>query len=1575
MKKSLSLVFATLSSGVFAATYYWKGVNDYLSWSDPSNWSVTGVDGEAASTVPTNEDRLYGLQATRYFDLDGATDLAIDGMTSDGNWDRHYIQVKNGTLTILGSYASHSDDWTLNEGARLVLAESSTYTASNNHGAPDRYFVKNGGALEIRGAYRDYKTEITVEEGGACTLAPKSFGLHNGTGQTSTFLNSGALSFPNGLVWSTGSASGGVNVRQTAGTLTLGGRLDKNGQAGRFTLALDGGTVVVTDDVTFDMDAVTVGSEPVAFDVAEGKTIDMDAVAYADGASVTKSGPGTMKFGASLPSYLYLAGGSLEVTSDNQTLSGHVTGAGCGIKIAARGFAMAAEVDTEVSYAIDSSLFAIGDTILTCADAGQLAKAQADLAAVGVATSIDGTALKRAASEIVFNSTTVTDLNEPSGWKSGSLPGEGVEVMIAGEGVTAIVSSAIPAFGGIVVQNGATLKLDLEGVALPSVKLANGAKLVLSKSATLAGLTNESGAEAMNDVTVAKGATLKVPGNTVFTDMKLTVNGTIEGTTDGKLVFGYARAGETSKFTMTADGATITALNAAKKENAARLDFVCPEPGGTVVVTEPILLKNTTLTYDKKDAKEELDGMAFGLNNPVDQAFTITAENTDLYVGAETTIAGAANLVLNGSRLIRWRHAEGDTAQSLYNIVVQNKGKIIVDAGGSIYAGVTRVNKNETDGAIRLQPDEEGFFGIEFRDGSTAHWYKANGYNKGAIAFGNSVFEMTKSFWWSWGNRSHVFNKMLAVEIAAEKRLTFKCVKETIYSSNNDTYTYFILESPFTGAGDIFFTSDRASQQFQPTVVCNNNTCTGTLSVEDGKNVMVHFANGANWAGKVVLNGKVDLVPADDDHKVAANAGPTVVSFGGAELAETFAFRVWATESEGAVTVVSDRINVGAQGWSGEGTVVFDPKSALTLGDVPSGTEFVLGTMPKGGTVPACGNDKVELFAREIEGDETTSELVARVKDLEFVFTGGSEGVTDLNNAQGWSCGSVPTDNDVIVRGEGVTALLNAEQGLPRFTSIALRNGAALQIVGKNASDEDFVLPSLSFDAFSTIVIGDDAETPTTVRLPDTFATGFALDGEDGVALTRLVVKKGATLVVPAGMKFKNVDIAFDGIVTKGTNDGEGVTFGYASEGETSYIAFRSVQGKFDIQSSQNQENGKVAFVCPAAGGRVKVVGDITIKEGWFPVRDWADFGYRYFGVNNPVDEPFTVVLDATKIECPWSFKAGGAAHLVLKNGSSIVKAWSCRNHGFNSTLADKAQIEVVGGECFFDHAGLYNDFLFSASEATDGVLLREGGIYLPFYTKGNGTVSLVSSNGVVGVNRLAEKRQVTDGLFNGLKAVRVEEDTTLTFMSVEKGDVGKWASDDWNRDIKIAKTVPMTGAGDVTLVNGLDDASLAVTVQNGENTCTGRIGVTLPDAESGRAVPALRFADGANWAGTVVADGNVSLAGEKAVTVSFGGVEFAGNLSVRLFVAADGTVTTDKINITGAGYSVRSGVAKPGLEIVAPEDFEAPSRAVYTLGTIAPGAALPKLKGRYWKVVTETVDGVTTYGIKRNLGFCINFR
>ena len=104
----------------------------------------------------------------------------------------------------------------------------------------------------------------------------------------------------------------------------------------------------------------------------------------------------------------------------------------------------------------------------------------------------------------------------------------------------------------------------------------------------------------------------------------------------------------------------------------------------------------------------------------------------------------------------------------------------------------------------------------------------------------------------------------------------------------------------------------------------------------------------------------------------------------------------------------------------------------------------------------------------------------------------------------------------------------------------------------------------------------------------------------------------------------------------------------------------------------------------------------------------------------------------------------------------------------------------------------------------------------------------------------------------------------------------------------------------------------MTVTITNGANTASGK--AFAAKTESG-AKAALVFADGANWAGEVVADGNVSLTNlvdaGAAASVSFGSIRLDEDFPIRVWKNGGVVTVNDRINLSSAPAGTRSFVLK----------------------------------------------------------------
>ena len=182
---------------------------------------------------------------------------------------------------------------------------------------------------------------------------------------------------------------------------------------------------------------------------------------------------------------------------------------------------------------------------------------------------------------------------------------------------------------------------------------------------------------------------------------------------------------------------------------------------------------------------------------------------------------------------------------------------------------------------------------------------------------------------------------------------------------------------------------------------------------------------------------------------------------------------------------------------------------------------------------------------------------------------------------------------------------------------------------------------------------------------------------------------------------------------------------------------------------------------------------------------------------------------------------------------------------------------------------------------------------------------------------------------------------------------------------------IPFTGTGDVVVTNGVPAYPFTVTVQNGANTATGSIKVAKVE---GDAETALYFADGANWAGTVVA-GNVALTnltdGAAAATATFGSLDLAADFPIRVW-KSEGVYSADAINV---GSFINNGGKISPVMMSEGEDFARGDS--FVIGKVAKGATLPAV-ATGWAVKARSIDGDDAHEsllCRRGVGFQVIIR
>lgn len=1017
------ILFAMLfvSAVAHAVDYIWAHKDtEWYKWSDVSNWKY--ADGTVASEVPNGEndviqDTEWGGEKS-FFDLDGKSWTI--GRFSDTKWATDAYGFTNGTLVVAGGESAFSKESKLDiYDASLIFNKGSVINighnwASGNNNIKMLWSIHKGGLLEINGSAYFRHAKFVIDKDATFRWGNSAVALNANANVDWVVENSGTMDWPNGFRSYSGAWSFRPVIRQYQGGKWILGDSLKYNENIFFRIELHGGTVVATNNVTFELQNSERGAyakfmpeADILLSVAENCRLDMSSSTtkkvpflYEKDESgenhtkITYSGGGELAL-IDVPYSLDYQGGRIEFANNTRTSMGSLKiGSGCSFSVANANMTLetlednAGTVTIEKpglsiaalgegatlsgTFAFETAAFSKGDTLVTTPNAQLRARIKSDAAeafrSFGVTIIEEGESLIVGDSAFVFNSTTITDLNNVEGWSNG-IPAEGCEVTIAGVGVNVVISENLETrWNRITVQDGAALRIASSGLSLPEIVLKGNAVLTIASDFNLTELMAMAVGEEVPTVVVAEGVTLTVPAGYKFKDVRLVLceGSTLTEAGDGPLVFGYADSNETTYFAMHATNATITALNSANTLNASQISFVSPAVGGVVNVIGDIVLKDCKITYN------QYDGFQFGVNNPVSKTFRVVADRTNLEFGADTVLSGAANLCLtNDACLYRKRRKTAihdSESENIYNLTIREKAKITLVAGGEIRASITD-KSNETKGVIQLEPDEDGTVGIEILEGGVGCWYKVYGNGKGIIRYAGGLQRVFCSLWWSWGNRARIYNKLKSVDVAQDSQMVL-CGNDDIFGDNRHQLTPLAIESPFSGSGNVVITNACNGKEFGPVLARGDNTCTGTLLTVDGVGyAIMNVLDGANWAGTVVANGKVRLV--NQDSGSLFETLPVAVTFGALDLQADFPVRVWRGE-DGALT--NDTLNVGTYLKSG-GKLV---PTMMTEGvEFVSNDKIVVGRIAKDAVLPDVPKNWVAI-TKNIDDDNENDLLILK---------------------------------------------------------------------------------------------------------------------------------------------------------------------------------------------------------------------------------------------------------------------------------------------------------------------------------------------------------------------------------------------------------------------------------------------------------------------------------------------------------------------------------------------------------------------------------------------------------------------
>ena len=619
---------------------------------------------------------------------------------------------------------------------------------------------------------------------------------------------------------------------------------------------------------------------------------------------------------------------------------------------------------------------------------------------------------------------------------------------------------------------------------------------------------------------------------------------------------------------------------------------------------------------------------------------------------------------------------------------------------------------------------------------------------------------------------------------------------------------------------------------------------------------------------------------------------------------------------------------------------------------------------------------------------------------------------SDLTDASAWG-GSLPTAADDVIISGGVA---NYPTNSTKFNSILLQLGATLAVSG--GTDESPVdLPPIELDLAAKLLISDVAQMTnvfTTVGDADTLpvleiATNATLIAQSPEHPTVRCSHDNNSYRGPDyGFRLKNVQLNWYGTIEMAENDLGDIetagaayrharlTLGYAADGETSYIGIDCRGGKY-LGAAEGNTAGRclsaLVIATPDKGGTVIPVGTLLFRD--YTREDHrpsvsGNTTYALPGVfigkcndkytGNPASVVYDVVFEGTTaLSVKGTCSVAGGAHVYLRGPASWTYGRTAKNdEGLMRCvrLYDAATLTVEDGAfldiCTTEHATYRG---FQATGTTEGQRVftaRDAKLSLLNWSgSGNNTACIDNSLLEIGYLRSSNTQGLIDAVFNGLASVEISNRFTIAAADVDRGSPSKesvTSVENWDRFVKVGP--PLAGTGSLAVSNELADAhavySMTVLVTNGANTATGSAQV-MP-TETG-APAKLLFADGANWAGTVVADANVGLTnlvdGTAAATANFGAI--SGTMPIRVWKTGGVITANDKVNLTSSAS---------GFELVA-MDEKLQAGDVVELGLYPENEALPAAARhlKYSSVPSATPGFVMLKATEFRPGFVLKFR
>ena len=301
--------------------YWYKSENldrvvnlTHFSYLSGSSWSLgrTRTGGNPDGVIPQADDDIYiddTYEPLFAMDLKGQarTLRNYDKTGYAEKWGFNGFSIKNGSLEFTGTFKSTRGYLFASAGGKLIFGPTST-SVFGSGGAECKSFVYDSGEIVYRGDVTFSAMITTIYSGGKVTIDPNDgiLKMPNSDYYTLGIDNAGTLSLPQGL---TLSGSGHPNkvftiVNRAGSTLELGGPLVRSSTLqGTYSFQLEDGSLTVTENAAITgFNSVTMADDAsVEIDIAEGKTLDLTSMTFGSNTTVTNTGKGRIRFGASRP--------------------------------------------------------------------------------------------------------------------------------------------------------------------------------------------------------------------------------------------------------------------------------------------------------------------------------------------------------------------------------------------------------------------------------------------------------------------------------------------------------------------------------------------------------------------------------------------------------------------------------------------------------------------------------------------------------------------------------------------------------------------------------------------------------------------------------------------------------------------------------------------------------------------------------------------------------------------------------------------------------------------------------------------------------------------------------------------------------------------------------------------------------------------------------------------------------------------------------------------------------------------------------------------------------------------------